>query len=161
MCHFRRTPFVLCCSYAKGHSRKTAFAVVSCAVPGLSLFYSPVCFNVTTLGCATFQVHTYRARKLVIDKIFVQSRRLFFVFAVVACAVPGCALYSLVCFDLPTVGVRYFRLTPSGFDCTVFKGTFVQTVSAIVNCADAGLASFYSLLLTCSLIFFAVMIAWS
>jgi len=29
---------------------KTAFAVVSCAVPGLSEFYSPVCFYLAILG---------------------------------------------------------------------------------------------------------------
>jgi len=45
------------------------FAVVTCAIPGLSV--------TGNLGWATFQVHTYRARKLVINKTFVQSRSLF------------------------------------------------------------------------------------
>jgi len=35
----------------------------------------------------------------------------------------------------------------------VFKQTFIQTVFAVVNCAIVGLSVFYSLVLTCNLIF--------
>jgi len=39
---------------------KTSFAVVSCAVPGRSEFYSPVCLWPLDLGCAPFQAHRHR-----------------------------------------------------------------------------------------------------
>jgi len=71
---------------------QTAFAVVSCAVPELSEFYSPFCFQLATLGVRHFRripaglENSYSTR---------HSRRLQI--AVVTCADPGLSIfYSLV-----------------------------------------------------------------
>jgi len=68
-------------SYSKRHLRKpqTAFAVVSCAVPtsGAEWILLPCFLLSDKTGCTTFQAHICRGRKLVIDKIFAQSRSLF------------------------------------------------------------------------------------
>ena len=49
----------------------TSFAIASCAVPGLSEFYYPVCFDLSILGVRHFRrTDACRARKHVIDKTF-------------------------------------------------------------------------------------------
>jgi len=126
---------------------QNSFAVASCSVPGLSEFYSPVCFDlvVINLGC--------RIWKVVIDKTFAQSRRLFlqlwptlfqgwevFTPLLFRSGNPGCAL-----FQGHTYWVRL--LYSRRLSCTLF----LQLI--LLGCAVFGLIVFYSLVLTCSLIF--------
>jgi len=132
---------------------QTAFAVVSwlcqCWVN-----FTPLLLLSDKPGCATFQAHTCRSRKLVIDKAFAlaQNRSLFlqlqptlfqgwvyFTPLLLWFSNPGCALFE---------AHTWARLL-------VFKETFIQTVFAVVNCAVLGLSLsvFYSSVLTCNLIF--------
>ena len=52
---------------------QTAFAVVSRTVPGMSEF-TPLLLRSDQPGCATFQAHTCRARKLEMDETLAQNR---------------------------------------------------------------------------------------
>jgi len=110
----------------------------------------PCLFRSFNPGCAPLNgmAHTYRARKLVMDKTFPQSRKLFFslwpeLFQDWVCFTPLCvSTFKLWVCDIPGV---YLLL--------VFKEIFAQTVFAVVNCAVVGLSVFCSLVLTFSLIF--------
>jgi len=56
---------------------KTTFAVVSCAVPGLIEFYSPVAFIWQQTSVCDIPGGHLQGSKLVIVKTFSQSRSLF------------------------------------------------------------------------------------
>jgi len=67
---------LLDCSHIRREFARTAFAVMSCAISGLSELYSPVAHIWPTRVCDIPGVHL-QVSKLVIDKTIVQSRSLF------------------------------------------------------------------------------------
>ena len=135
----RRDIYTICFYCSELHCSRAEWILLPC------LFLSD------KLGCVTFQAHTGRAWKLVINKTFAHNPSLFlqlwptlfqdwvYLTPVLfqSCS-PGCALFEAYTF--------WARLL-------IFKETFVQTVFAVVNCAVVGLSVFYSLVLMCSLTF--------
>ena len=101
--------------------------------------------------CGTFQAHTCRARKIVIDKTFGQGRTLFL--QLWPALFQGWVYMTRLLFRSGNQGVRYSRRTLSALDCSYSRWLFVQTVFAVANCAVVGLSVFYFSVLTCSLIF--------
>jgi len=190
---------------------------VSCAVPGLSEFYSHVCFKLPTLRVPgahlspvakgglwwdylpqtklqappNWNMKHYKSVEFLLNlnvKPPAQTSRprhkrkriddflatvlahlqdsktrnrhdiraapqIYFCSCDLRCSRAECILLPC-CFDLTTLGLRYSGAgrTPSELDYS-YSETFVQTVFAVVNCAVVGLSVFYSLVLTCSLIF--------
>jgi len=135
---------------------QVAFAIVSCAVSGLNEFYTLVSSIWQTLlpskpGCATFQSHTCRARKLVIDKILTRNRSLFL--QLWPALFQGWVYFTALLFWSCDSGCALFEAHTLWARLLVFKDTFVQTVFAVLNGAVVGLSVFYSLVSTCRLIF--------
>ena len=113
---------------------KTAFAVVSCAVPGLSEFTTQFVFDLSTLGVRhSRRTGICRAGKLVIVKTFAQSRRRILQFW--PPLFQGCVFYCLV-FSISqpwmcAVAGEHLRSTAR------IQETFAQTVFAVVNSGDS------------------------
>jgi len=109
-------------------------------------------------GCATFQAHTCRARKLAIDKIFVQNRDLFL--QLETTLFQGWVYFTSLLLRSRNLGCALFEAHAFWARLLVFKETFVQTVFAVANCAVVGL---WVLLLGFNVRsdVFTVMIAWS
>jgi len=90
--HCRRTPCVLDCSL-KGLVQ-TAFAIVSCAVPGLSEFYSLFVSSSQPWVCDISGEHLQSSKTRNLQDIRAVPQHLS---AVVTCVVPGLSVfYSLV-----------------------------------------------------------------
>jgi len=71
-----KVQYVLDCSYSKRHSRKL-FQLLWTALFQVWVNFTPCLDWSHNPRCALFQSHTYRDRKLVTDKTFPQSRKLF------------------------------------------------------------------------------------
>jgi len=94
----RHTPYVLNCSYSKRHPCRLFFALVSCAVPGLSEFYPLFVLVWQPWVCAIPGAHLQGTKIRNRQGIHAEPQTGF---AVVACAVPGLSVfYSLVSLDL-------------------------------------------------------------
>jgi len=137
---------------------QTAFAVVSCAVPGLSGFYSIVCFHLTNQG-----VRYSRRTPAGIETRNRQDNRAEPqpVSADVTCAVPGLsAFYSLVVSIQPTwvCAVRSARLLGSTarMQRDIRSGCFC---SCKLRCCRPECVLLLGFNKPCNI--FAVMIAWS
>ena len=72
---------------------QTAFAVLGCVVPGLSEFYSPVCFYCQPWVCDWNVAHPQGSKTRNQQDIRAEPQ---IIFAILTCAVPGLSVfYSL------------------------------------------------------------------
>ena len=144
--------YVLDCPRIRRDLQK--FLHLSCAVPGLSWFYSPVASIWQTRVCDIPDAQL-QGWKLVIDKTTAQSRACFWR-CDLRCYKPECILLPY-CFHLASLGVRCSRRTPSGLDCSHSKR---HSYRLFCSCKLCCCRAECILLLGFNVQFFAVMIAW-
>jgi len=150
-------------SYSKRHLRKLLlqWAVwrpmratqknFVCAVPRLSEFYSPVVCSWQTRVCDVPGAHQ-QGSKLVIDKTIAQSRSLFLLWW--PALFQGWVHFTPFLFRASNPGCTVSEAhAPPGLDYSYSKRHSMQIVFAVENCAVVGLTVFYSLTLTCRLMF--------
>ena len=117
------------------------------------LNFTPLLLLSDKAGCATFKGHTCRAWKLVIDKTFVQNRTFLLPFQLQPALFQGWVYFTPLLLRSSNPACALFEVHTFWARLLVFKEIFVRTVFAVVHCAIVGLRMFYSLVLSCNLIF--------
>ena len=99
---------------------QTAFAVVSCAVPGLSEFYSPVASMLQIRVCDISGAHLQGSKTRNRQDIRAEPQ---LISAVASCAVPGLKVFYTLILLLRSSnpGCALFEAHTSGLDCSYSK----------------------------------------